>query len=269
MEIRRKKSESLKLVFQLAPASEPVVEFKAGDAVISTQLRSGAIPDAEAIAIIVETMQSLDIPIDFFFRDKNVSIPSLLRSIKKRGGVGNPLETSGLYFHLGVVASMEHCFILIKETVPGAAKDWDRWAASFIEHSAFVQAFVVDTEYNYWQNAKAPLQYEAEKQDFSNLPMRWNGLPSPLGAMEIDTTRNPGRWSLEVGYIEAIAATMWFSQAFWDRVGEDRRQRLSDSGFVLRRVANGVDKLVAYNAPFDDESTSEIQNRLRMAIYGR
>ena len=57
---------------------------------------------------------------------------------------------------------------------------WDAIAESFVGEVGFVQAYVADDEYSFWQSAHDPVQYEAAGRAYFGLPMVSNGLPAPL-----------------------------------------------------------------------------------------
>ena len=126
-----------------------------------------------------------------------------------------------------------------------------------------------DVEYDYWQNAKDPLQYKSQGRSYAHLPMKSNGFPPPVEQMEIDTSNNPGRWSFQSDYIEAIGATMWLSGLFWKHIGENRKDALlSTSGFEAQIVENGIMKVVSSEYCFCDETTEDVQRKLRSVLYG-
>jgi hypothetical protein len=114
--------------------------------------------------------------------------------------------------------------LLIITTTDGAIVRWDDWVSGLIEGDHFVMAWVVDIEYDHWQNAVDPQQYEVVGKSFAHLPLRSNGMPYPLDRMEIDTSRNPGRWRFGAGYIEAVGATMWLGTSFWELTRADKRK---------------------------------------------
>jgi hypothetical protein len=99
---------------------------------------------------------------------------------------------------------------------------WDDWVPGFAGDADFVMACVVDVDYDHWQNANDPLEYEVVGKSYAHLPLRSNGMPYPLDGMEIDTSRNPGRWCFGMGYIEAVGARMWLAPSFWELTGADR-----------------------------------------------
>jgi hypothetical protein len=261
------RTQELKLVFALNdPTNSSEMTFGADK--IKLLSRTGSVAPIDALNILVATMQKLDIDAIFMERSKPVSISTLKKRVETKGTWGH-LETVGLSLQYGVAASYDHCFALIREKVANAAGDWDMWANPFVGLPGFVEGWVVDVDYNHWQNAKDPIEYEAAGRDFSHLPMKSNGLPFPLEQMEIDVSRNPGRWVLRSGYVEAIGSTMWLSELFWQRVGRNSQAFMNAAGWVqANELAMGILKIqipAYYSFP---EEAEEIQNRLRACLYG-
>lgn len=153
------------------------------------------------------------------------------------------------------ILSVEFCDELITKTV---ASD-----------PAFIQAHLVDNNYQRLQNIFDPLQFRALGLSMVGLPMKSNGLPFPLEQQIVDTDYNPGRYRLHQGYVEASAAYMWFGEKFWsiiDKNPEDTKVALPEGVSLCfekcwhLRFAEGV---------FADENTTEIQNGIRRAIFGK
>ncbi|WP_155632713.1 hypothetical protein [Burkholderia cepacia] len=264
--MKRMRTEELKLVFALQDAVDSTTGMF-GTNEIGFHSRKGVISPFDAINILVDGMQEFGIEATFVENGRHVSAASVVKRIKKKGAWGH-VETSELSFQYGVAASGDHCFIIIQEKIANAAGDWGRWVVPFAALSGFVQAWIVDVEYNYWQNVKDPLEYEVANRDFSGLPMKSNGLPAPLDQLEVDTSKNPGRWILRAGYVEAIGATMWLSDLFWMKVGGEKKSRITSSGFIeVRDLENGVMEIQVQGGCFVSVETSDLQNRLREILY--
>lgn len=132
-----------------------------------------------------------------------------------------------------------------------------------------MQAWVSDVEYDYWQNILWPSTYQLAGREYLHLPMKSNGLPSPLEEQIIDVSGNPGRWIFHDGYIESIGSCMWLGEHFWNYVGQDKKQKLFAESWIRTEVLeSGVVKLIAADECFMDESTADKQDRLRGALYG-
>lgn len=144
----------------------------------------------------------------------------------------------------------------------------EEWISPLFKAPWFLQARVYDREYDIWQNMRSVNYYETKGRDHSCLPKVCNGLPFPLGAEEIDISRNPGRWELKLGYIECVGARMWLGKEFIRRVNvdleglkKDQLMEVDDSlGLVVLRAGVGC---------FDSSSgvQGDAQRRLRKYIY--
>jgi hypothetical protein len=100
------------------------------------------------------------------------------------------------------------------------------------------------------------------------LPMKSNDLPPPLDQMIVDTSRNPGRRILRDGYVEAIGHRMWLGPEFFRRVpGVSREAVLSTPWLKVTERPDGILELVAQDEPFVDDSTADLQNRLRRLLF--
>jgi len=108
--------------------------------------------------------------------------------------------------------------------------DWDEWIVELMNEQ-FVLAWVSDVEYEFWQNAEDPLEFEAHGRAWKHLPKRSNGLPPPLDQTVVDTSRNPGRRDLRRGFIEAVGSLMWLGERFWELTGAEK-QRVTSAPFL-------------------------------------
>ena len=131
-----------------------------------------------------------------------------------------------------------------------------------------VSARIFDRDYNHWQNARDPLQYEVEGRDYSHLPMRHNNLPPPLDRMEIDTSRNPGRRVIRMGYVEAVSSHMWLGPLFWERTGADKEKVLSADWLNPKQINGTVEINVQEECFTDSEGAEgELQHRMLELLF--
>jgi hypothetical protein len=178
------------------------------------------------------------------------------------------LRVGGLALQAGNIPGWRQSYIIVEETSPGAASSWDQWVSPFLGWPNFVQAWVADKEYDYWQNAIDPMQYTTVGRDMSGLKLKSNGQPYPSERQIVDTSENPGRWEFRKGYIEAIGSQMWIGENFWKAIGEDRESELRALNWLnLTEPQKGILR-VASDFQFTDETTASQQNALRAAIYG-
>ena len=176
------------------------------------------------------------------------------------------VTANGLNFILGSLPRFQLDLLIIKSS---SNVCWDDWVSGLIEDTSFVMAWVVDTDYNHWQNAVDPQEYEVVGKSFAHLPLRPNGMPYPLDRMEIDTSRNPGRRYFGAGYIEAVGATMWLGPSFWEVTGADKG-KLENQGWLQRfEQMHNVIKIRAADDCFttDEGESGKRQLRLRSVLF--
>jgi len=262
----RGRTEELTLVFTLKDVASWSEAIFGADRV-KFQTGTGSITPLDALNLVIGRMRALGIDTTFTQGKKTVSATSLLKGVERKATWGH-VQTTDLSLQYGIAGSYEHCFVSIREKICNAAGSWKEWATPFVVLNGFVQGWVVDVEYNHWQNAKDPIEYEIAGRDFTHLPMKSNGLPPPLQQMEIDTSNNPGRWVLRSGYVEAIGATMWLSKLFWDRVGRDRSNRVRSTDWICTTaLPKDVVEICVSEHCFVLEETADLQNRLRELLY--
>lgn len=268
--MERNRTEKLTLIFTLKnPNPMDSAEIIAGSDKIKFQPRKGIIGALDVFDMLIKIMHSLEIEVSFTDGRKKTSATILRRQIERKNAWGH-LETDEISFRYGVAGSYNHCFISIREKVPGAADDWDVWTKPFIVLDGFVEGWVADVEYSYWQNVRDPIEYKNVGLDFSHLPMKSNGLPPPLEKMEIDISCNPGRWVLQSGYVEAVGFIMWLSDLFWNKVGMTHKNRVSSVDWLrTSELEKGILKIQMPEPFFISDKTADAQNRLRTYLYGQ
>lgn len=261
------RAEKLKIVFLLE--ATPGAEVRVGDRDFRQLTHSGGIGNSHILQMLIDTMKQFSIPLEFKRSDGEViPVAEFAKRLEKQGKWGATVEAGGLLFQVGHVPAMRQGFVLIEEKIPGAANSWDAWVSPFLNEPDFVQAWVSDVEYDHWQNASDPIEYAAVGRDYGHLPLRSNGLPFPLEQQVVDTSANPGRWTMRAGYIEAVGSTMWLGGHFWHAVGKEPGAALDTAVFRINSVGGNVFKVVALDQCFCDQSTADIQDKLRIALFG-
>jgi hypothetical protein len=144
-----------------------------------------------------------------------------------------------------------------------------QWVQEIRARTEIIQAWVVNAEYDFWQNAQDPLQYTANGRSYDHLPMRSNGLPPPLEQDIIDVSQNPGRRVLRIGYVEAVGSPMWFGPGFWRLTGADKQRVRSAEWTNCTEAEDGLVYIQPSDEPFaSNEGESErIQSQLRQLLY--
>lgn len=261
-----RRRQKLDVVFELA-CEQDRDEIKSGTNRLGRSIRVGGISDSHALQIVIDTMGRFGIS-DIYEHGKRSSAKSYLAKIEEQGKWTRAIEAGGLLFRFGHVVALKHSFLSIEEVVAGSAVSWMDWVKPFLAEDRLVQAWISDVEYDYWQNVKDTLQYQAVGRSYSGLPTKSNGLPAPLEQIEIDTSNNPGRRSLRVGYVEAIGSPMWLAPLFWKLVGENKIDLLrSTHEFDVRSIENRIVQVNASENCFCDDTTTHTQNRLRAVLY--
>ena len=193
--------------------------------------------------------------------DELVPFEEIGRILKQRGRPYFGINGKLLEFDLTVVGAYQHDAIRIS----GAPdSDWAGWVRLLNDVGRFVQAFVVNREYDFWQNAEDPLQYQARGRSCEGLPMKSNGLPFPLDQQVIDTSENPGRRVLHEGFIEAIGSPMWLSDRFWELTGASK-DALPRDGVVVEE-GNGLTKVCIGDA-ITEQTDRGIQEAVRRSLF--
>ncbi|MDC6180563.1 hypothetical protein [Ralstonia solanacearum] len=263
----RSRSEGLKVVFALTRDGGGDAK-SLGDKGIKFDEQKGEISPLEAFLSILRVMEERSVVKEFKEAGKAVSCASILSRLEA-GGRWAKLRVTDLIFQYAIVGSHGHGFLTVQEAKPGAAGLWDDWVVPFLDKTGFVQAWVYDVDYDRWQNVKDPIEYEIAGKDYAGLPMKSNGLPPPLEKLEIDISRNPGRWILREGYVEAVGSTMWVSELFWRNVNRSKECVLKSLQNVsLAKISSEIVKIESSADCCFDESTRSEQDLLRNKLYG-
>ena len=223
----------------------------------------------QMLALVEELLSKFFSPAVFFLHGVKVDVKTLEKKILKKKSWPSGLVSGGFQLRFGVLPAMGYCFLVIEELEGCSDTKLEEEIGPILTVEGFIQAWVSDVEYDFWQNATDPLEYECVGRPLSGLPMKSNGLPPPLDQMEIDISGNPGRNVLKQGYIEAIGSTMWLGNLFWERAGVDRFASISlleSEGFKVCECGKFF-KVVASDKVFSDGSTLEKQRALRRILF--
>lgn len=197
-----------------------------------------------------------------------MSTASALEKIVREGKPSFNIETAAVSIHFSTVRAYQQQLLTIRKEEACTLSAWEEVVGSFSDCKGFIQACLLSDEYTLWQNAADPLQYQAAGRSYDGLPLVSNGLPSPLQKLVVDTSRNPGRRIIKVGYVEAVGHAMWFGRPFWNLVGNHRRQDLlTATAYKAAEIPNGIVRVVASEEPFVDETTKEVQEDLRRLLF--
>lgn len=239
-----------------------------GDDKVSKIKQSGGINTLDLLKTTAQIMKDFGEKFVIATADNQCrTIKSFIRRSTQYGRWQRSMSIGNLCFQCGGNLSFNLIALFIRELVPSASIDWDCWVKAYMSMPGFSQAWVADSEYQYWQNMRALELYAQAGKTTDSLPLRHNGLPDPLAAMEVDTSKNLGHWDWFNGYMDGIGRKMWLSPIFWDRVGEKRKITvLHDKILEARALPNGV-VCLSSPEPFVDDATKEIQQHVRRILY--
>ncbi|MCV2884709.1 hypothetical protein OE749_08375 [Aestuariibacter sp. AA17] len=227
----------------------------------------GALEPLQVWNEIANILSSIDDSHSLTIYGKNVKPSKMSEEIKKLKGKAFNIISETFEFHMVTVTNYEQ--ILVQIESKKSVDDWWRiWIKKFIKLRGFVQAWIVDTDFNYWQNVSDPIEYKSRGKSCKGLLMKSNGLPPPLEQLEIDISKNAGLRKLCVGYVEAIGAKMWLSERFLERIGKSIEYISNESGAKITYLQGDIYMLSQpFNSFVDDRSIVE-QRKLRKALYG-
>ncbi|EIC31600.1 MULTISPECIES: hypothetical protein [Methylomicrobium] len=199
-----------------------------------------------------------------------VHLEEVASILKKKSRHTFLLNGNGFEIHLASVLRYQ-VDILSISAENGKNMFWDDWITSISEQVKVVQAWLVDADYDYWQNAEDSLQYISHGRPWEHLPKRSNGLPPPLEKQIIDTSNNPGHRRFCMGYLEAIGAVMWLGDDFWSLTGANKNDLLKQSWLKSREIPNGLLRIQVGNTLFStaSEGSDAIQLMLRGLLFPR
>ncbi|MCB9691042.1 MAG: hypothetical protein H6736_04430 [Alphaproteobacteria bacterium] len=195
--------------------------------------------------------------------ERNIgSLLDLPEAVSQSGKPHFRAEVGPVVADMGGVRNYGHTLVTVeaKEPLP--------WRPLVEGVDGLVLARAHDVQYDHWQNAEDPLVYQAAGRSMDGLPMKSNGLPFPLEQQVVDTSRNAGRRVLRQGYVEAIGHRMWLGPEYFARVPGADRDAIMNAGWLqVTEMENGILEVVASDEPFTDDSTADIQNRLRRLLF--
>ena len=222
----------------------------------------------EALRELFSLAETFNYPMEVEFDSIKLNASKFLSQVEKSGKWSTDIRLGGLTFRFGIVTAWKHCFIFITQLNAGELIDWFAWLAPFLKRPGFIQAWIADLEFDYWQNAEQPIEYELANRDYSKLPLKSNGAPPPLQAMWIDISNNPGKRVIKEGYVEAVGEKMWLSPIFKERIGGIDIDRLRTAGWTVdTKSIDGITVLTAPKGSFSEGIDTKYQQKLRAALY--
>jgi hypothetical protein len=154
--------------------------------------------------------------------------------------------------------------VLRIEAVENLEEHLSGLASLYFGEDHFVSVRAFNKDYERVQNATSLSVLSRAGIDTSCVNMVSNGLPFPLEKSIVDTSSNPGRRELRVGYIEAIGHVMGFGKPLVAQLSLDV-DRLREFG-VVEQSSDGV--MFFADQIFDDSADSQAnQIQLRNILY--
>jgi len=200
---------------------------------------------------------------DVLLSGRSVDAERLFREVRSRGHFD--IECRGRKTTFGGVRNFNHALLMFENYLVPAALDL---LGKLNQEGFLILARIYDDQYEHWQNAKDPLLFQVAGRSMDGLPMKSNGLPPPLNKVIVDTSANPGRRVLRDGYVEAVGHKMWLGPEFFRRVpGASREAVLASQWLNVTERPDGIFELVAHEEPFVDDTTADMQNRLRRLLF--
>lgn len=202
------------------------------------------------------------------FYEEAMSAKTALAKIAREGKPSFNIDADTASVHFSTIRSYKQQSLTIVKREACELSTWEEIVRYFDAKKGFTQACLLSDNYTFWQNAADPLLYQASGRTYDGLPMISNGLPSPLHKLVIDTSCNPGRRTIKIGYVEMVGHVMWLAPRFWNLVGDQRRKNLlSTTVYQVSELPNGILRLVVSGEPFVDETTRDAQEDLRRLLF--
>lgn len=196
-------------------------------------------------------------------------VPVKTSSLGRRlsGRTSFHIDVGEFDFHFSSVRNHRLAFL----SIDGIDEPMTRyWVEAFAKTSSIVSARVYDSEYERWQNAEDPLEFESSGRTLEGVRMISNALPPPLEQMIVDTSMNPGRRVLRDGFVEAVGHRMWLGGEFDARVQGFRRDPLFAASWLhVVELNEGLLELEVSESAFLDSDSAAIQDRLRALLFSQ
>lgn len=87
--------------------------------------------------------------------------------------------SGGFELRFGLLPALGYCFLVLEESEGHSNTKLEEEIGPILSVEGFIQAWVSDVEYDFWQNATDPLEYECVGRPLSGLPMKSNGCLPP------------------------------------------------------------------------------------------
>ena len=177
------------------------------------------------------------------------------------------LRADLVHARMGWVANFSHGFIRVCGVGTTASEQLLNKTRELVQ---VVSVRWFDEDYEFWQNAHDPLQFQSRGRTLDGVQLVSNGLPPPLERNVVDISTNPGRRLLRRGYVEGIGHRMVLTEHFFERVPGSHRERVLLADWCeVHSMNNGSIEIVFTRSPFQEGDGSEpLQNKARELVFG-
>jgi hypothetical protein len=228
-----------------------------------------SLSSGNALTKIAEKLSEVSLAKRQFFRiyGKRAKLAEIAARFRHKQNQPFSIEGSVGAFNKVSVTNNSLDFLSIRQE--SVIVPWRDWASLFCQGSDFVMAWLADCEYEYWQNASDPLQFQAAGRAHENLPLISNGLPPPLEKAIVDISNNPGRRILRTGYIEAVGNVMWLGEPFWALTGAKKEEILMASWLKVSNPTGSVFRIQASDKCFTQSvgESAILQLKMRCLLF--
>lgn len=207
-------------------------------------------------------MESLDT------RYGNVSAEQYLSNVEIEGDWKYQFASDEIEVIHGEIGAYGLYHLMISEKSPGVIGDPRIWGGAFIDAPGFLSARVADCTYEYWQNAELLDEYVSGGRFYDVNKLVSNKLPYPLEGKVVNTSDNPGRRRLTLGYIEAIGYEMWLTDRFFELAGGFSLSKLQNAGWRVEGQEESIKHLSVDPIKLSEAGFLEDQMKLRAALFG-
>jgi len=170
--------EKLKIVFSdYNLEAGPETKIEDLDLVIKDE--DGEIFSMEILKKIIFTIGNRGVADELLVDGRRIPPEKYLEKMQKEGKWSGKIQVNDFLLRFGKVASMAQYFLIIEQQTQNMPITWEDWVMPFVSEERFVQAWVSNIEFDFWQNATDILEYELAGKSYDGLQLKSNGLPFP------------------------------------------------------------------------------------------
>lgn len=178
------------------------------------------------------------------------------------------IETNRLDFRYHCIGSRST--ISVKSISSETAEFWDEVVKRFAHGDLLIQAYLIDVEYQYWQNQEGPDIYELKDKSHEHLRKIKRDAPRPHDDIIIDISQNPGRRVYTKNtVIEAVGGVMWLTDQFFEITKAEKSDVCKIANLEIKEgdfLKITADKNLFQNGD-TDENLVNLQNQLREKLF--